>query len=65
MEMSIHVKLLEVRGRESPAIIVTADGEIRFVGRRAIYKAKVLILKKGFDSSIYSFFCRYVYPFEN
>jgi hypothetical protein len=56
---------LEVRGRESPAIIVTADGEIRFVGRRAIYKAKVLILKKGFDSSIYSFFCRYVYPFEN
>jgi hypothetical protein len=63
--MSIHVKLLEVQGRGSPANIVTAGEDVRFDEWNAIYRAVVMVLMEDFNRSVYGFFCRYVYPFED
>jgi hypothetical protein len=63
--MSVHVEFVEVQGRGTPAIIVTADRCVRLGESKAIFRAVVVVIMEGFYGAINSFVCRYVEPFKN
>jgi hypothetical protein len=64
-KMCVHIEFMEVQGRGTPSIIVTADRGVQLGESKAIFRAVVVVIMEGFYGAINGFVCRYVEPFKN